>query len=100
MGLLSAPWRKPDLESVSKPETLLSLLLGLYSALSSSGVLMVKPASETVRSPAALLVCLTKMYGAAFILGAKNLPRPSSSMVDNLHPLTEWLVKLYDAVAV
>jgi hypothetical protein len=93
------PTWKPDTESVSDPEKLRVLLLGLYSRLLPSGVLMGKPSGETTRNPEALLVCLTKMYGAAFILGAKNLPRPTSFMVSSTDTLLPWLVKLYEAVA-
>lgn len=51
-----------------------------------------------VRDPDALLVCLTKFYGAALILGARNLPRPDSYIVGDPQALTTWLVKLYDEV--
>ena len=94
---MSAPW-KPDLASVSDPDTLLRLLLGFYSSLQPSGALLPKPTSQTVASQAELLTVLTKFYGAALVMGAKNLPRPTSSMVSRLDSLTDWLIKLHSAV--
>ena len=90
--------RKPDLESVSNPDTLVMILRGLYDNLRPSGALLVAPTLQTATDHRALLVCLTKFYGAAYILGAKNLPRPTSSTVDSVEELLPFLVKLYDAV--
>lgn len=99
VGLVSSLW-KPDLESVSDPDSLLNLLRGLYSSLQPSGALMAVPTRQTVSDKHTLLVCLTKFYGAAFVMtaGARNLPRPSSTTVSTPELLLPWLVRLYGLV--
>lgn len=94
---MSSLW-KPTSESVRDPELLLQILRGLYTSLKPSGVLLKVPTSDTVIDRQALLVCLVTFYGGAYILGAKNLPRPNSGTVSAPELLLPWLVKLYDAV--
>ena len=98
--------RKPDSAALSTPAAFLVLLLGLYSLLQPSGVSLKKPTAQTVAywpGPKAdregLLVILMTFYGAAFIMGAKNLPRPTSYTLADRARLLDWLVKLYSAVA-
>lgn len=85
---------------MSRPDSLLNILRGLYTSLQPSGALMPVPTMQTVADKQALLVLLTKFYGSAFVMtaGARNLPRPSSTTISTVENLTSWLVKLYDVV--
>lgn len=85
---------------MSRPDSLLNILRGLYTSLQPSGALMPVPTMQTVADRQALLVLLTKFYGSAFVMtaGARNLPRPSSTTISTVENLTNWLVKLYDVV--
>lgn len=85
---------------MSRPDSLLNILRGIYTSLQPSGALMPVPTMHTVADKQALLVLLTKFYGSAFVMtaGARNLPRPSSTTISTVENLTNWLVKLYDVV--
>lgn len=87
---------EPDSESMRDPDLLLQVLRGLYTSLQPSGVLLKVPTRETTTDRQAMLTCLMSFYGAAYILGAKSLPRPSSSTVSSPELLLPWLVKLHD----
>lgn len=91
---------KPTLETVSDKDALLRSLIGIYdAAVAGSGVKNLRrPARETLDDPEAMLILLTGLMGAAYVMGHRNIPRPTSGSISTSERLLPLLVKLFEAV--